>query len=301
MPVGQLVRGLIRASVTGDSIGSVYSCVINGTPMVTRIINDECPYAWFIRDKVAGLDFRDSKELKKYLGRRLVEIFDGGVVWRIRFMHGDWAGAVIVFTSATARMLNTDDITELLDRGFIVSRGYNPKVGEYMYIALPLEGYENVEHLAGLLARRMPSLEYYTADPGSIEGRLIMSIINNGEVEGVVYLCRGGVIAWSNNEGEYDCVPVMYNVHGLDESAVWDFRITGVNISEFINRFERVEAKWISINNGSAAAYVLKAGFGRRSTTVPVSTSSLRRIIVDSMRALSGGGKVDLLGEAGLA
>jgi len=302
MPMGQLERGLIRASLTGYFIGFTYACIINGTPMVTRLGSDECPHAWFVRDEARGLGFSDREQLKGYLGRRLVEVFGRGMVWRIRFEYDDWVGTVNVFASATARMLNAYDITELLERGFIVSRGYNPKVGEYTYIALPLDGYEDVEYLAGLLARRMPRLEYYAVDPGSVEGRLITSIINSGSVEGVVYLCRGGVVAESNDGGEYDCVPVLYKVHGLDEGAVWDFRIAGVNISEFISRFRWVKAMWISINNGNATAYALEAGVGGYSVIVPVSTSSLRRIVVESMRALSGGGGgVDLLGEAGLA
>jgi hypothetical protein len=302
MPVGQLARGLIRAALTGYFIGYTYACIINGTPMITRLGNDECPHAWYMRDELGEWGFRDRGKLEEYLGCRLVEVFDWGRLWRIRFEHGSWAGTVEVFASATGRMLTADDIAELLDRGFIVSRGYNPKVGEFMYIALPLGGYSNVEYLAGLLARRMPSLEYYVADPSGIEGRLIMSIINSGDVKGVVYLCRGGVVAQLNDGGEYDCVPVLYDVHGLDEGAVWDFRMAGVNVSDFINRFDWVKAEWVSINNGSAAAYALRAEDSVHSAIVPVSTSSLRRVIIGSMRALSGGsGEVDLLGEAGLA
>ena len=302
MPVGQLARGLIRATLTGYFIGYTYACIINGTPVATRLSNDECPHAWFVRDELGELGFRDRGKLEEYLGRRLVEVFDWGRLWRIRFEYGDWAGTVEVFASATGRMLNADDIAELLDRGFITSRGYNPKTGVFTYIALPLGGYSNVEYLAGLLARRMPSLEYYVADPGGIEGRLIMSIINSGDVKGVVYLCRGGVVEQSNDGGEYDCVPVLFDVHGLDEGAVWDFRMAGVNVSDFINRFDWVKAEWVSINNGSAAAYVLRAEDSVHSAIVLVSTSSLRRVIIDSMRALSGGsGEVDLLGEAGLA
>jgi hypothetical protein len=292
---------LVRVTLTGYFIGYAYACIINGTPVATRLGNDKCPHAWYMRDEAGELGFRDMGKLEEYLGRRLVEFFDRGRLWRIRFEYGDWVGTVEVFASATVRMLNADDITELLDRGFIVSRGYNPKVGEFTYIALPLDGYGNVEYLAGLLARRMPSLEYYVADPGGVEGRLITSIINSGDANGVVYLCRGGVVEQSNDGGEYDCVPVLYDVHGLDEGAVWDFRMAGVNVSEFINRFGWVKAEWVSINNGNAAAYALRAGVGGRGVVVPVSTSSLRRIIIDSMRALSGGGEVDLLGEAGLA
>jgi hypothetical protein len=302
MPVGQLARGLIRAALTGTFIGYAYACIINGTPMVTRLGNDECPHAWYVRDGVGEWSFRNREKLEEYLGSRLVETFDWGRLWRIRFEYGDWAGTVEVFASATGRMLTADDITELLDRGFIVSRGYNPKTGEFMYIALPLDGYSNVEYLAGLLAGRMPSLEYYVADPSGVEGRLIMSIINSGGAEGTVYLCGGGAVEQSNDGSEYDCVPVLYDVYRLDEGAVWDFRMAGINVSDFINRFEWVKAEWISVNNGSAAAYALRAGVGGRSVIVPVSTSSLRRVIIESMRALSGGsGGVDLLGEAGLA
>jgi len=302
MPTGQLARGLIRAALTGYFIGYAYACIINGTPMVTRLSNDECPHAWYMRDELGEWGFRDRGKLEEYLGSRLVETFDWGRLWRIRFEYGDWSGTVEVFASATGRVLNADDIAELLDRGFIASRGYNPKTGVFTYIALPLDGYSNVEYLAGLLARRMPSLEYYVADPGGIESRLIMSIINSGEVKGAVYLCRGGVVEQSNDGGEYDCVPILYDVHRLDEGAVWDFRMAGVNVSDFINRFDWVKAEWVSINNGSAAAYALRAGVGERGVIVLVSTSSLRRVIIDLMRALPGGsGGVDLLGEAGLA
>ena len=300
MPTGQLARGLIRAALTGYFIGYAYACIINGTPMVTRLSNDECPHAWYVRDGLGEFGPRDRGKLEEYLGSRLVEAFNRGRLWRIRFEYGGWAGTVEVFASATGRVLTADDVAELLDRGFIASRGYNPKAGVFTYIALPLGGYSNVEYLAGLLARRMPSMEYYVA--GGIEGRLITSIINSGEVKGVVYLCRGGAVEQSNDGSEYDCVPVLYDVHRLDEGAVWDFRVAGVNVSGFINRFGWVEAEWISINNGSAAAYALRAGGGGRSAIVPVSTSSLRRVIIGSMRALSGGsGEVDLLGEAGLA
>jgi hypothetical protein len=300
MPVGQLARGLIRAALTGYFIGYTYACIINGTPMVTRLSNDECPHAWYMRDGLGEWGFRDREKLEEYLGSRLVETFDWGRLWRIRFEYSGWTGTVEVFASATGRMLTADDIAELLDRGFIVSRGYNPKVGVFTYIALPLGGYSNVEYLAGLLARRMPSLEYYVADPSGIEGRLIMSIINSGDVKGVVYLCRGGVVEQSNDGGEYDCVPILYDVHRLDEGAVWDFRMAGINVSDFINRFDWVDAVWVSVNNGSAAAYALRAEDSAHSTIVPVSTSSLRGVIIGSMRALSGG-EVDLLGEAGLA
>jgi len=302
MPTGQLARGLIRAALTGYFIGYAYACIINGTPMVTRLSNDECPHAWYMRDELGEWGFRDRGKLEEYLGSRLVETFDWGRLWRIRFEYGDWSGTVEVFASATGRVLNADDIAELLDRGFIASRGYNPKTGVFTYIALPLDGYSNVEYLAGLLARRMPSLEYYVVDPGGIEGRLIMSIINSGDVKGAVYLCRGGVVEQSNDGSEYDCVPILYDVHRLDEGAVWDFRMAGVNVSDFINRFDWVKAEWVSINNGSAAAYALRAGVGERGVIVLVSTSSLRRVIIDLMRALPGGsGGVDLLGEAGLA
>jgi len=302
MPTGQLARGLIRAALTGYFIGYAYACIINGTPMVTRLSNDECPHAWYMRDELGEWGFRDRGKLEEYLGSRLVETFDWGRLWRIRFEYGDWSGTVEVFASATGRVLNADDIAELLDRGFIASRGYNPKTGVFTYIALPLDGYSSVEYLAGLLARRMPSLEYYVVDPGGIEGRLIMSIINSGDVKGAVYLCRGGVVEQSNDGSEYDCVPILYDVHRLDEGAVWDFRMAGVNVSDFINRFDWVKAEWVSINNGSAAAYALRAGVGERGVIVLVSTSSLRRVIIDLMRALPGGsGGVDLLGEAGLA
>ena len=300
MPMGQLARGLIRASLTGYFIGYTYACIINGTPMVTRLSNDECPHAWYVRDGVGEWGFRDRGKLEEYLGRRLTEVFGIGRVWSIRFEYGDWVGTVNVLASATVKQLNAGDIAELLDRGFIVFRDYHPRIGEYTRVALPLEGYEDVGYLAGLLARRMPSLEYYAVDQGSVEGRLITSIINNS-IEGVVYLCRGGVVVESNDGGEYDCVPVLYEVHGLEDSAVEDMRIAGVNVSKFISKFERVEAKWVSINNGSAAAYALKAGVGRHGVIVLVSTSSLRRIVAESMRALPGGGEVDLLGEAGLA
>ena len=302
MPTGQLARGLIRAALTGYFIGYAYACIINGTPMVTRLSNDECPHAWYMRDELGEWGFRDRGKLEEYLGSRLVETFDWGRLWRIRFEYGGWSGTVEVFASATGRVLNADDIAELLDRGFIASRGYNPKTGVFTYIALPLDGYSSVEYLAGLLARRMPSLEYYVVDPGGIEGRLIMSIINSGDVKGAVYLCRGGVVEQSNDGSEYDCVPILYDVHRLDEGAVWDFRMAGVNVSDFINRFDWVEAVWVSVNNGSATAYALRAGVGERGVIVLVSTSSLRRVIIDLMRALPGGsGGVDLLGEAGLA
>jgi hypothetical protein len=54
MPTGQLARGLIRSALTGYFTGYTYACIINGTPMITRLSNDECPHAWYVRNGVGG-------------------------------------------------------------------------------------------------------------------------------------------------------------------------------------------------------------------------------------------------------
>ena len=313
MPLGELARGLIRASVMGEDEGVLGACVVNNclvynTPVVTHLVDDNCLLIPYTRVTLREDDYADLGKVLKDRNLRGVEgvAYDYAITLRI----GDERYVIKVIDTAvpwgtvTAGELSEDYVT--FSWYHIVDR--------LLRIVKPIKGVKKLEEAANRLMGRLPLAEYTRAVDGSLEGALLRRIILGTAISyypgftrwGSIYLCSNGVIMPSA-EGE-DCALIQFEKRIADESTFFDFinefSLIGVDVGVLMARSAMVHPVTVKLKSayGDAAAYalIMLDRYRRVDDTVLVSTPSLRRLLNRIMNAISSVQGDELLSEAGL-
>jgi hypothetical protein len=313
MPLGELTRSLIRASVMGENEGVLGACVINNclvynTPVVTHLVDDDClliPYTRITLREGDGVDLgkvlkdRNLRGVEGVAYDYIITIGIGGVRYVIKVID-----TAVPWGTVAAGALSEDYVT--FDWYHIEDR--------FLRIVKPLKGVEKLEEAANRLMGRLPFVEYTRVVDGSIEGNLLRRIILGTAIRyypgfsrwGSIYLCSNGVIMPSA-EGE-DCALIQFEKRITDESTFFDFinefSLIGVDVGVLIARSARVYPVTVKLKSayGDAAAYalIMLDRYRRVDDTVLVLTPSLRRLIREAMNAVEVVQGDELLREAGL-
>jgi hypothetical protein len=311
MPLGELTRSLIKATVMGENEGVLGACVINNTPVVTHLVDDDCLLIPYTRIKLREGDNVDLGKVLKDRNLRGVEgvahdyiitLEIGGVRYVIKVIN-----AATLWSAVATSVLGEDYVTfNWYYRGHSLLR-----------IVKPLKGVEKLEGAANRLMGRLPLVEYTRTVDGSLEDTLLRGIIFGSTMHylpgfsysGSIYLCSDGVVTPSA-EGE-DCALIQFEKSIAGGGAFFDFinefRLIGVDAGVLTVRrvggypFTWVHPVVVKLKSayGDAAAYALVVR-NSASDTVLVSTPSLRRLIREVMNAIEVAQGDELLSEAGL-
>jgi hypothetical protein len=301
MPLSPLVKELIKATMVGSPEGKLGACIINNTPVVTHLFDNDCVpimYARVIRRRLRTINLgRLAEELDGVSGdmyRYLVRITINGVVYEAK-----------VNTIGAPRLTGM-----AIDGDYIVLNR-----GKYTCIINPISIPTGLEEAVNRL--KLPVLEYTTVAEDSLEGSILGSIIRSTSYyypgswrSGFLYLCRSGATE-EPPEGE-DCLPIRYirriiNDLGLDITG--EFSIAGVNTEALIGSSSWIYPIFVKLQStqGTARAYALVA-VNHEATpnsyiqyrwryyvagAVFVSTPSLRRLINRIMSSISNTPSVD--------
>jgi hypothetical protein len=315
MPLSPLVKGLIKATMVGSPEGKLGACIINNTPVVTHLFDNDCVpimYTRLIRRKLRPINLgRMAKELDGIRGdmyRYLVRITINGTVYE-----------------AKVNTINALGLTGMaIDGDYIVLNR-----SKYTYIINPISIPTGLEEAVNRL--KLPELEYTTVAEDSLEGSILGSIIRSISYyypgswrSGFLYICRSGATE-EPPEGE-DCLPIRYMrriINDLSLDITGEFSIAGVNTEALIGRASWLYPIFVKLRSihGTAHAYALVAvnhevvpsGYrlymllfhehprGHVMDTVFVSTPSLRRLINRIMSTINSTPSVDdVLREANL-
>ncbi len=310
MPLGELTRGLIRASVMGEDEGVLGACVVNNTPVVTHLIDNDCLLIPYTRITLRAGDNVDLGRVLK--DRRLREVEGVAYDYIITLRIGGVGYTITVINAAapwgavTAGMLSEDYVT--FSWYYMRHR--------LLRIVKPLKGVEKLEDAASRLMGRLPFVEYTSVAGESLEGTLLRRIIFGTTMDyypwfsysGSMYLCSGGVITPSA-EGE-DCALIQFEKSIAGGDAFFDFinefSLIGVDINTLVAGGLGIlpaavfpVAVKLKSAYGDAAAYALVM-YRRVNDTVLVSTPSLRRLIREAMNAVEEVQGDELLSESGL-
>jgi hypothetical protein len=310
MPLGELTRGIIKASVMGEDEGVLGACVINNTPVVTHLIDNDCILIPYTRITLRAGDNVDLGRVLK--DRRLREVEGVAYEYAIAIRIGGVGYTIKVINAAapwgavTTSMLSEDYVTF----------GWYYMGHSLLRIVKPLKGVEKLEEAANRLMGRLPLVEYTRIADGSLEGTLLRGIVFGAAMgyypgfsySGSMYLCSGGVVTPSA-EGE-DCALIQFEKSIAGGDAFFDFinefSLIGVDINALVaGRLGMLPAAVSPVTvklksaYGDAAAYALVM-HRRIDNTVLVSTPSLRRLIREAMNAVEEVRGDELLSESGL-
>ena len=310
MPLSPLVKELIKATMVGSPEGKLGACVINNTPVVTHLFDNDCVpimYTRVIRRRPRPINLgRLVKELDGISGgmyRYLVRITINGVVYE-----------------AKVNTIGAPGLTGMaIDGDYIVLHR-----STYTYIINPISIPTGLEEAVNRL--KLPELEYTTVAEDSLEGSLLGSIIRSISYyypgswrSGFLYVCRSGATG-EPPDGE-DCLPIRYMRRIINDTGLGiteEFSIAGVNTEAWIGGASWVYPVFVKLLSiqGTARAYALVAvnheatpnGYMRyrwryyATDAVFVSTPSLRRLINRIMGSINSTPSVDeVLREANLS
>jgi hypothetical protein len=295
----------------GEDEGVLGACVVNNTPVVTHLIDNDCLLIPYTRITLRAGDNVDLGKLLKDRRLRGVEgvAYDYIITLRIgdeRYVIKVINAAAAPWGAVTAGMLSEDYVT--FNWYYMGHR--------LLRIVKPLKGVEKLEEAASRLMGRLPLVEYTRAAGESLEGALLRGIIFGAEMgyypgfsySGSMYLCSGGVVTPSA-EGE-DCVFIQFEKSIAGGNAFFDFinefSLIGVDINTLVAGRLGIPpaavfpvAVKLKSAYGDAAAYALVM-YRRVNDTVLVSTPSLRRLIREAMNAVEVVQGDELLSESGL-
>jgi len=253
MPLSPLVKELIKATVTGSPEGKLGACVINNTPVVTHLFDNDCVpimYTRIIRRRPRPINLgRIAEELDGISGgmyRYLVRITINGTVYE-----------------AKVNTINALGLTGMaIDGDYIVLNR-----GKSMFIINPISIPTGLEEAVNRL--KLPELEYTTVAEDSPEGSILSSIIHSISYyhpgswrSGFLYICRSGATE-EPPEGE-ECLPIRYMrriINDLGLNITREFSIAGVNTEALIGRSSWIYPIFVRLHSihGTARAYALVA------------------------------------------
>jgi hypothetical protein len=310
MPLSALTKELIKATLTKSPEGKLGACIINNTPVVTHLFDNDCIPITYTRVMRRRLRFTNLGNVVRELNGSV------GFLYRylIRFMINGAVYEAKVNIVETLRRVDT-----LIGDDYIV---LNDKPSTYIIkpISIPTELEEAVNNL------KLPALEYTIVTGGSLEGSLLGSIISSISYyypgswhSGFLFLCNGRVTE-EPPDGE-DCLPIRYMRRIIDDIGIAEeFSIAGVNAEAVVNRASWVYTVFVKLmsNHGMARAYalvtvarsVVRSGYRRRLRgddsdhvvdAVFVSTPSLRGFIREAVSVVNSvRDSSELLSESGL-
>ncbi len=310
MPLSPLVKELIKATMVGSPEGKLGACIINNTPVVTHLFDNDCVpimYTRVIRRRPRPINLgRVVKELDGISGdmyRYIVRITINGTVYEAK-----------VNTIGAPRLTGMT-----IDGDYIVLNR-----STYTYIINPISIPTGLEESANRL--KLPELEYTTVAEDSLEGSILGSIIRSTSYyypgswrSGFLYVCRSGATG-EPPDGE-DCLPVRYMRRIIDDTGLGiteEFSIAGVDTEALIGGASWVYPVFVKLlsTQGTARAYALVAvnheatpnGYMKYrwryyiTGAVFVSTPSLRSLINRIMGSINSTPSVDeVLREANLS
>jgi hypothetical protein len=303
MPLSTLARGLIKASVMGENEGVLGACVINNTPVVTHLVDNDClliPYTRIKLREVINTDLgkvlrdRNLRGIRGVAYEHAIIIEIGGVRHVIKVIN-----TAAPWGTVNAGVLSEDYVTF---NWYYMGR-------RLLRIVKPLKGVEKIEKATGSLM--LPFVEYTRVVDGSLEGALlrriifgtIMSYFPGFNYSGSIYLCSDGVITPSA-EGE-DCALIQFEKRIASGDAFFDFinefSLIGVDVNALAAGGVSMHPVVVKFKSayGDASAYALLR-ITSANDTVLVSTPSLRRLIRRVMNAIEEVQGDALLSEAGL-
>ena len=289
--------------------------MVNNTPVVTHLIDNDCLLIPYTRITLRAGDNVDLGKLLK--DRRLREVegvaYDYAIILRI---GGERYVITVIDTAVPWGTVAAGELSE----DYVTFSWYHIE-DRLLRIVKPLKGVEKLEEAASRLMGRLPLVEYTRAVDGSLEGTLLRRIILGTAISyypgfsysGSIYLCSNGVIMPSA-EGE-DCALIQFEKSIADESTFFDFinefSLIGADVGVLMARSAMVYPVTVKLKSayGDAAAYALIMPdryrrvldrYRRVDDTVLVSTPSLRRLLNRIMNAISSVQGDELLSEAGL-
>jgi len=311
MPLGELTRSLIKVSVMGKNNGVLGACVINNTPVITHLVDDDClliPYARVTLREGNDVDLgkvlkdRNLRGVEGIAYDYVITLEIGGVRYVIKVIN-----AATLWSAVATSVLSEDYVTfNWYYMGHSLLR-----------IVKPLKGVKKLEEAANRLMGRLPLVEYTRVVDGSLEDTLLKGIIFGTVMRyfpgfsysDSIYLCSDGVVTPSA-EGE-DCALIRFEKSIAGGDAFFDFinefSLIGVDAGVLTVRhvggypFTGMHPVTVKLKSayGDAAAYALVMS-NSASDTVLVSTPSLRRLIRGVMNAIEVVQGDELLSEAGL-